>query len=85
MEYEFTVIFAIDKCGKSTAEIVELLGESGFTDTLIGLGRPGHVAIQFCREGASHAIAAQAAIAAVKKVLPKVELVEVRHQDNDDA
>jgi hypothetical protein len=78
MEYEFAVVFAIDRCHESISEIVELLGAAGLTDATLGIGRPGHVAFQFSREAPSADIAAHTAIAAIGSVIPMAKLVELR-------
>jgi hypothetical protein len=79
MKYEFTLVFAIDRCTESVDEIVDLLGAAGLTDALVGLGRPGHVALLFSRVALARDIAIQAAIAAVANAVPMAELVELHH------
>jgi hypothetical protein len=59
-----------------TNEVVELLGEAGCDDALIGIGQPGRIALQFTREAESAKRAVVSALEDVKKAIPAAELIE---------
>jgi hypothetical protein len=60
-EFDFTLKFAFSHINTEAEYYVELLGKAGCDDALIGIGKKGRIAFQFCREAkdASEAILTQ--------------------------
>lgn len=75
-EYEFTLKFIFSDTSINPAVYVDLLGESGCDDALIGLGQQGRVALNFNREAESALNAVCSAVEDVKRVIPEAKLVE---------
>ena len=76
VEYQFTLHFRLGATGPLDDAELDQLYEAGCDDAAVGLGSPGHVALAFCREGASAMEAVQEAARQVLSALPDVELVE---------
>ena len=79
-EFEFTLKFSLPDPTQDNNEYVELLGEAGGDDAIIGIGQQGCVALQFTREASDVFSAVVSAIEDVKSVIPDARLVE---QGND--
>ena len=47
MEYTFTLKYQLAPHDSDPDVLVERLGEAGCDDALIGIGRPGHLALTF--------------------------------------
>lgn len=77
MEYTFTLRYQLDDDGRDAGSLVELLGEAGCDDALVGIGQPGRIALEFTREAESAAKAVRSALADVRQVLPAAKLIEV--------
>jgi len=77
MEYEFTLKYRLAAADSDADELVERLGAAGCDDALVGIGQPGRIALDFCREARSAQSAVVSAIMAVKKAIPTARLVEV--------
>jgi len=75
-EFDFTLKFAFSKINTNAEQYVELLGEAGCDDALIGIGQKGRIALQFCREEESAFQAVITAIREVKSVIPDAKLIE---------
>lgn len=75
-EYQFTLKFSLDSVAANLDALVERLGEAGCTDSLVGLGQPGRIGLDFTREARSASEAVQSALADVKRAIPNAELVE---------
>ena len=75
-EYQFTLKFSLNSAEANLDELVERLGEAGCTDSLVGLGQPGRIGLDFTREAMSAAVAVQSALADVRRAIPNAELVE---------
>jgi hypothetical protein len=78
MEYEFELRFKFPADEADSDELVERLGEAGCNDALIGVGRPGRIALWFTREADSAEDALVSAQEDVKKAIPTAELIEAR-------
>ena len=74
--YEFTLRFGLPKGENHTDALVERLFEVGCNDALIGTGRPGRIALCFCRKARSATDAISSAIADVKQAIPNAKLLE---------
>ena len=74
--HEFTLVFSYSSAKYDSDEVTEQLGEAGCTDSLVGLGQPGKVALMFHREAESVHEAVSTAIADVRRALPEAELEE---------
>lgn len=75
-EFDFILRFAlhptddVDLC-------IERLYEQGCDDALVGIGKPGYIALDFTRGAESALEAISSAIAAVKRAIPKGEFIDV--------
>lgn len=74
MKYDFTLTFALK------VPVPDDLGDSlwaaGCDDALIGIGRPGRLALHFTRDAATADEAVTTAARSVKSVIPSSELIE---------
>lgn len=75
-EYDFTLKFALKNPSADLDACVEKLYESGCDDAVIGVGKTGHIALNFIREAASAFDAVSSAIADVKRAIPGCTLTE---------
>jgi hypothetical protein len=76
MEYEFELRFSLASNDADAGELVELLGEAGCDDALVGVGQSGRVALKFTREAESAQGAVFSALKDVKKAIPTAKLIE---------
>ena len=74
--YQFTLKFSLPVAENDMDGLVERLGDAGCDDALIGVGKPGRIALDFEREAESAFDAITSAIASIKKVVPEAKLVE---------
>jgi len=76
--YEFTLKFSFpdDDQIDGMDELVERLGEVGCHDALVGIGKTGRLALDFCREADSAFEAVSSAIADVKTAIPKAQVTQ---------
>lgn len=74
--YEFELRFNLPDASQSPDIYVERLGDQGCTDSLVGIGKTGRIAIQFDREADSAFEAVLSAIKDVKNAIPKATLIE---------
>lgn len=70
MEFNFTLRLKLQDPNVDTDWCIQRLKESGCTDTLIGLGKPGVIAIQFTRKAICIESAIESAAADVRKAIP---------------
>lgn len=75
-EYESTLTFYLTGVGAEPDECVELLGEHGCDDAIVGTGRAGRVALTFNHISPSAREAVFSAIRDVKSALPDAALIE---------
>lgn len=75
MECLFTLRFKLSSSDADHDAIVERLGAAGCTDALVGVGVPGYVSLEFCREAPSATEAIHAATADVNAAIPGASLV----------
>lgn len=76
MEYTFTLKYRLSAANQNVDDLIERLGAEGCDDVLVGMGQPGCVALEFTREADSAQAAIQSALADVKRVMPKAQLLE---------
>jgi predicted DNA-binding transcriptional regulator AlpA len=76
MDYNFTLSYRLADSDSDLEALVEDLGEAGCTDALIGIGRPGWLALEFVREAESAQAAVRSALMDVKCAVPGAVLVE---------
>lgn len=76
-EYEFTFKFALEDPMADPAAYVERIAEAGCDDALVGIGKPGRIALEFVREAATARDAVLSAFADARKALPGARLIEV--------
>ena len=76
MEYTFTLKYRLSPADQNVDDLIERLGAEGCDDVLVGMGQPGCVALEFTREADSAQAAIQSALADVKRVMPRAQLLE---------
>jgi hypothetical protein len=74
--YEFTLKFSLPVTESDMDSLVERLGEAGCDDALVGIGKPGRLALDFARDADSAYYAISSAMAEIKQVVPDAKLVE---------
>lgn len=77
MQYTFTLKYQLGAERRDPQELVEVLGEAGCDDALIGIGQPGRMALEFTREAAGAHEAVCSALADVRRTMPAARLIEV--------
>jgi len=75
MEYIFTLKYQLPDHDCDLEALVERLG-GGCDDALVGVGRPGRLALEFSREAESAAEAVRTALTDVKHAVPAARLIE---------
>lgn len=76
MEYIFTLKYLLIEDASDADELVERLAAAGCDDSLIGLGIPGRIALEFTREANSAREAMVSALADVKRAIPTARMIE---------
>ncbi|AWH21279.1 MULTISPECIES: DNA-binding protein [Stenotrophomonas] len=76
-EFTFILKFRLPDAGADAGELERQLAEAGCDDALLGIGRPGRLALEFCRQAASAQDAVSSALADVRAAVPGAELIEV--------
>jgi hypothetical protein len=74
----FTLLYSLPSEPLTEEELMGGLLAAGCNDALVGLGRPGHVALEFERMATHRDDAVQTAQLSVAAALPLARLVEVR-------
>lgn len=80
-EYRFTLKFAVKSSALEIDELIEALGAQGCTDALAGIGQPGIIGLDFCRQASSDIDAVKSALADVMRAVPDAQLVEDSESD----
>jgi hypothetical protein len=75
-EYDFTLKFNLHNPQTDPEDYVEKLYANGCDDALIGVGKKGHISLNFIRDSSSAYEAISSAITDVKRVLPYATLIE---------
>jgi hypothetical protein len=75
-EFDFTLDFALGHPDADPDAYVEALMREGCDDALIGIGKPGHIALNFIREASTAEEAVVSALAAVKRAIPNCRFIE---------
>lgn len=75
MTFTFTLLYKLDPQDGDHDALVERLFEAGCGDALIGLGRPGHMALEFVREDVSADDAVTSARACVSQAVPRAQFL----------
>ena len=75
--FEFMLTVHLADTEMDTDELIERLGQAGCADALIGVGKPGEVALDFCREADSLDAATSSAIADVQRAIPHAVLTRL--------
>lgn len=75
-EYTFTLKFRLPDAASDPGQYVDALGAAGCDDALVGIGRPGHISLDFTRETASAEEALFGALEQVTATIPGATLVE---------
>lgn len=76
-EYDFALIFRLNQSNVNPEDYPDLLYEAGCDDALLGIGKPGYLALDFIRESSSAYEALETALADVSSVLPDAKLIHV--------
>ncbi|MBE0416924.1 MAG: DNA-binding protein [Coriobacteriia bacterium] len=75
-KYEYTLRFALPTASTDMDAVADTLYGSGCDDALVGIGRPGSVALDFTRAAPSAREAMMSAISDVTRALPGATLIE---------
>jgi hypothetical protein len=75
-EFDFTLKFALPDTNVDLDEYAARLYESGCDDALIGIGKPGKIALDFGREAETAIAAVTSAILDVNRCIPEARLIE---------
>ncbi len=75
-QYDFTLKFALGRPDADPESFIGSLMNEGCDDALIGIGKPGRIALDFTREANSADEAVISALADVKRAIPDAEFVE---------
>ena len=75
-DYDFTLKFDITSLEFEPESLLDQFYEAGCDDAIIGIGRPGRIALNFTREARSALEAVSSALKDVNKVIPKAKLIE---------
>jgi hypothetical protein len=76
--HRFTLPYSLPSEPLTVEELTGGLLAAGCNEALVGLGRPGHVALEFERSATDRDAAVQTAQLAVATAWPRGRLVEVR-------
>ncbi|PYY69550.1 hypothetical protein CRX42_15980 [Pseudomonas jessenii] len=76
MECTFTLTYQLLSDDKDMDAIMDRLAEEGCDDALVGIGQPGHLALEFVREAPSAQDAIEGAIKDVRRAVPNARLIE---------
>jgi hypothetical protein len=77
MEYTFVVKYRLSDSDCDLDAVVERLGEAGCNDCLVGIGRPGCLALEFIREAPNAEAAVRSALIDVRGAAPHATLIEM--------
>ena len=77
LKFDFILRFKLPLADGDPEVYLDDLYEAGCDDATVGIGLPGCVALNFCREASSAAQAIQSAIADVLTAIPEAELIEI--------
>jgi len=70
--YEFSLNFELPEADADPVQLLDALYETGCGDAKAGVGKPGRLALQFSREGASAGEALRSAIQNVLEACPEL-------------
>lgn len=77
MEFTFILKYRLPDTGADAGSLEQRLADAGCDDALLGIGRPGRLALEFCRQAATAEKAVLSALADVRRAVPGAELIEV--------
>lgn len=75
-DYDFTLKFDTTAIGCEAESLMDRFYEAGCDDAIIGIGRPGRIALNFTRAAESALEAVSSALSDVNKVIPQAKLIE---------
>jgi len=75
-EYDFTLKFALGRQEADPGSFIERLMQEGCDDALVGIGKPGRIALSFSREADSAEDAVIRALSDVKRAIPDAVFLE---------
>jgi hypothetical protein len=76
MECTFTLNYQLQSDNNDMDVIMDRLAEEGCDDALVGVGKPGRMALEFVREAPSKNDAIESAIEDVRRAVPNARLIE---------
>jgi hypothetical protein len=76
--YDFVLTFSFQEPSDDPEKYVEILGENGCTDALVGIGRLGSISLDFTREAESAHEAIFSAIFDIKQSIPHSQFTEIQ-------
>src|SRR5437868_15422536 len=77
MEYTFTLKYQLADDDLDPEALVERLGDAGCDDSLVGIGQPGRLALEFTREADNADAAVRSALVDVHRAVPSATLIDV--------
>ncbi|HAL21602.1 MAG TPA: hypothetical protein DCP40_02540 [Stenotrophomonas sp.] len=75
--FTFTLTYRLPGARLCAGALELRLAEAGCDDALLGIGRPGRFALEFCRQAANVQDAVSSALADVRRAVPVAELIDV--------
>ena len=82
MEFTFTLSYRLSAQDSDQDELVERLGAAGFTDALIGIGRPGYIVMVLGREAVNAEVALFDALDDIRRAIPTAQLIEAESESD---
>lgn len=77
MEYTFTLKYQLPADAPRAGALLEHLYDAGCDDAVVGVGRPGRMALEFSREAADAEAAVVSAMEDVRRAVPSARLIEM--------
>lgn len=85
MTFNFTLLYKLGPQEADHDALVERMFSAGCGDALVGLGRPGHMALDFTRDGATASDAVASARARVRQAAPTAQFLQVERAFSGDS
>lgn len=74
--YDFTLKFELGQRDADPESLLECLMNEGCDDAIVGIGKPGRIALNFTREAESAEAAVLTALSDVKRAIPDANFIE---------
>lgn len=76
-KHDFILRFTLPDPTSNPADFTEALFKAGCDDAVVGVGNPGAIAFDFCREAPTAELAVRSAVDAVLSAIPGAKLTDV--------